>query len=84
LLAGGDHRAVDLVELARRRASARANGLPALTSLFRCATSSRWRASSASSASAVSARSSGSPAHQPGQLARPHGQVVAEHAPREA
>jgi hypothetical protein len=36
--------------------------LPALTSLFRCATSSRWRATSDSSPIADSARSSGRPA----------------------
>ena len=50
-------------------------GEPALTSLFRCATSSRWRGSSDSSASAVSARSSGRPgADQAGHLPRPHRQ----------
>ena len=70
LLTGGHHGAVDVVKLTRCGGQARAKLLPALTSLLRCATSSRWRSFSLSSASAVRARSRGNPLPtKAGQLA---------------
>ena len=63
LLAGRHDGAIDVVELARGAGQRPwRNVEPALTSARRCATRSRWRGSSDSSDSAVSARSSGRPA----------------------